>query len=285
MTESAGVGAAIGSIVVGIDGSKVGIRAALWAVDEAVSRDVPLRLLYAMEPGSGPASADSARAAAETAIRHACTAIEAVGQPVKVETEIDEGPAIESLIRASRSAAMVCVGAVGLRHFQPERVGSTAAALAVSALCPVAIVRGRDDGSQPSAYGIIVELDGCCDNGVLLRAAMEEAQLRGAAVRAVTCWQSGPGAAEGDSDHDRRARANMDRRLVRWRRQYPNIELTSLAVRGSLLDYLARNRDSDALVIVGVHNSQHMKELVGPIGSAILQDAHHSLLIVDRQNL
>ena len=38
------------SIVVGIDGSKAAVHAALWAVDEAVSRDIPLRLLYAIEP-------------------------------------------------------------------------------------------------------------------------------------------------------------------------------------------------------------------------------------------
>ncbi|HEY1439670.1 MAG TPA: universal stress protein [Mycobacterium sp.] len=38
------------SIVVGIDGSRAAIHAALWAVDEAVSRDIPLRLLYAIEP-------------------------------------------------------------------------------------------------------------------------------------------------------------------------------------------------------------------------------------------
>ena len=37
------------SIVVGIDGSKAATRAAYWAVDEAVRRDVPLRLLYAIE--------------------------------------------------------------------------------------------------------------------------------------------------------------------------------------------------------------------------------------------
>lgn len=38
------------SIVVGIDGSKPAVQAALWAVDEAASRDIPLRLLYAIEP-------------------------------------------------------------------------------------------------------------------------------------------------------------------------------------------------------------------------------------------
>src|ERR1700758_5291243 len=41
-------------IVVGIDGSKAAMRAALWAVDEAVSREVPVRLLYAIEEGVAP---------------------------------------------------------------------------------------------------------------------------------------------------------------------------------------------------------------------------------------
>lgn len=33
------------SVVVGIDGSDTAIEAALWAIDEAVSRSVPLRLV------------------------------------------------------------------------------------------------------------------------------------------------------------------------------------------------------------------------------------------------
>ncbi|HWT48596.1 MAG TPA: universal stress protein, partial [Mycobacterium sp.] len=119
------------SIVVGIDGSKAAIRAALWAVDEAVSRDVPLRLLCAIEQDDK--TEPDKPAAAEMVVRHALRAIEAVGRPVKIETEVTHGPAIGSLISASASAAMVCVGAVGLRHFQPGRVGSTAAALAGSA--------------------------------------------------------------------------------------------------------------------------------------------------------
>jgi len=40
----------------------------------------------------------------------------------KIETEIADGPAVRSLIRASASAAMVCVGAVGLRHFHAGQV-------------------------------------------------------------------------------------------------------------------------------------------------------------------
>ncbi|AFE16903.1 hypothetical protein MRGA327_12485 [Mycobacterium tuberculosis RGTB327] len=63
------------SIVVGIDGSKPAVQAALWAVDEAASRDIPLRLLYAIEPDDPGYAAHGAAArklaAAENAVRYA----------------------------------------------------------------------------------------------------------------------------------------------------------------------------------------------------------------------
>ena len=34
------------SVVVGIDGSQAAVNAAKWAVDEAISRQMPLRLVY-----------------------------------------------------------------------------------------------------------------------------------------------------------------------------------------------------------------------------------------------
>jgi hypothetical protein len=59
-------------------------------------------------------------------------------------------------------------------------------------------------------------------------------------------------------------------------------------VRGGLVDYLADNRASGGwvpgLVIFGARNRQ-LEELVGPIGSAILQGADNSFLIANRQHL
>jgi nucleotide-binding universal stress UspA family protein len=34
------------SIIVGIDGSDAAVRAAIWATDEAITRDIPLRLVH-----------------------------------------------------------------------------------------------------------------------------------------------------------------------------------------------------------------------------------------------
>ena len=54
---------------------------------------------------------------------------------------------------------------------------------------------------------------------------------------------------------------------------------------GTLMEYLAYNRRSVGLVIVGAHNREHLKELIGPVGSAVLQDAECSLLIVNRRHM
>ena len=275
-----------GSVFVGIDGSKTAIRAALWAADEAAIRDVPLRLVCAVEQGDIRQAEGLAHkfSAAENALRQAFAAVEATGKRVKIETEIADGPPVSSLIRASASAAMVCVGAVGLRHFQPGQVGSTAAALAISGRCPVAIIRTRDEHHrQPDE--IVVHVDGSPDNGLLLGAAMEEAQLRNAAIRAITCRQTVSHDDETDWDYDRQACADLNRRLARWRRRYPHVEVDSMATRGSLLDYLARSRRSVRLVIVSAHNLQQLGELLGPSGTAMLQDADCSLLIVNHPHL
>jgi len=276
-------------IVVGIDGSKAAICGALWAVDEAVSREVPVHLLYAIEEGvaleAEPEALAHKLATAETALRRAVTAIEATAQPVKIETEIAQGPAIRSLIGASASAAMVCVGAVGLRHFRPGRVGSTAAALAISAQCPVAIIRDHHNRPRQPVHGIVVEVDKSPDNGLLLGVAMEEARLRNATLHAIICRRtvSGDTAAEGEGD--RRALADLDRQLARWKHRYPDLGVESVAIHGTLMEYLAYNHRSVQLLIVGAHNREHLKELIGPVGSAILQDADCSLLIVNRQHL
>ncbi|MDT5144785.1 MAG: hypothetical protein QOI79_4152, partial [Mycobacterium sp.] len=69
------------SVVVGVDGSRAAVHAAIWAADEAVSRDIPLRLICAIPP-DGTAQIDARnearkRATAELAVRYAGEAVEA----------------------------------------------------------------------------------------------------------------------------------------------------------------------------------------------------------------
>jgi nucleotide-binding universal stress UspA family protein len=88
------------SIVVGVDGSKAATNAALWTVDEAVNRDIPLRLVYVIDRmDSSDAGEHSGRlAAARAALHDAYRAVDATGQPVKVESEILRGKPLTKLM-------------------------------------------------------------------------------------------------------------------------------------------------------------------------------------------
>ena len=276
------------TVVVGIDGSRTAVDAALWAVDEAISRDVPLRLVYAIEPaGSDPHDAARELARAEVAVQYAVTAVESTDKPVKIEVEILQDRPSRVLVEASRWAALVCVGSMGLKHSAQGRVGSTAAALASSACCPVAVVRSHDP-VRAEHQSVVAEVDESAVTDGVLRRALDEAQLRNAPLRVLMAWQSrytdihdGSAVADGN----RMARAHLDRRLAQWRKRYPDLDVQAVAVHGSTLNYLSKNADSIQLLIVGRERAHGITALLGPPGYAALHNANCSVLICEPRNL
>jgi nucleotide-binding universal stress UspA family protein len=278
------------TVVVGIDGSRSAIDAALWAVDEAVSRDIPLRLVYAIDPTCASTDPrDTARdlARAEVAVRHAFTAVESTDKPVKIEVEILQDRPTHALRNASRWAAMLCVGSAGLKDCVKGRIGSTAAALASSAHCPVAVVRGHDPVHAAQQW-VVVEVDESAASDGVLRRAIEEAQLRNAPLRVLTIWQSRVTDihdANAVADGNRLARAQLDRRLAQWKKRYPGLDVRAAAVNGSTLSYLAKNASSIQLLVVGHERPHGVAALLGPPGYAALHNAECSVLICEPQNV
>jgi nucleotide-binding universal stress UspA family protein len=114
-------------IVAGIDGSTAAINAAYWAIDEAISRGIPLRLvqvMHAEEVSTVPGEEDHlATQYAETALHAAHAAIQASGRPVNVQTAILRGDVDSALIEESCRAAMICVGSVGIGHAASRLLG------------------------------------------------------------------------------------------------------------------------------------------------------------------
>jgi len=277
---------------VGIDGSRAAVRAALWAVDEAVRRDIPLRLICAIPP-AGATQLDAQNqarklATAEQAVRYALVTVESTEKPVKIEVEIIQGHPTRTLLDASRSAAMICVGAVGLAHSAPGGVGSTAETLASSAHCPVAIIRGRDCPSTGDLGVIVVHVGVSPDVGAVLQAAVEQSRLRGMRLHAVTAWQFREGDIDdrtGDAEGNREVHAQLDRTLECWVHRYPDLEVSSVAVHGSLVSHLAKCADSIQLVVVGSQDQRGAAGLVGPAGNAVLQAADCSVLIIRSEHL
>lgn len=274
------------AVVVGIDGSRNALNAALWAVDEAVKRDTPLRLVCAIKPHEGRLAPDVAArdlAAAEIAVRTAAMAVESTDKPVKIEVEILHGRPTDVLLDAGRGAAMMCVGAIGFPNGVDHRIGSTAAALANWTHCPVAIIRSHDLG-RAASWPVVAEMDRSPDSDIVLECGIDEALLRGAPLVVVSVWQSTfTDVHDGDSVAKQNGliRAELSRRLARTTRNHPELDVRPVAVHGNLLNYLSRHAESTQLVVIGRRRAHGVAEMVGPAGHAALHDTDCSVLVCD----
>lgn len=279
-----GSSSASSCVVVGLDGSRAAMQAVMWAVDEAVDRGVPLRLLYAIEDGRDDAAHDVV--AAERTVHHAMAEIQSLGKPVRAEAEIVHRHPVTALLEASRSAAMVCVGSIGFDHAVHGRIGSTGAAVAASAHCPVAVVPRTRHHASPDSGLVLAVVDGApsCDGVVDLGVA--EARLRGAPLRVFALWRlrpSGPGDPTGPVDH--RAAAVVERRVAYWRSRQPDLDIEVVSEHNGLLNYLEHlQRDAAPvqLIVVDPRRPGPLDVLLGPAARAPLQAAGATVMTCDR---
>jgi nucleotide-binding universal stress UspA family protein len=271
-------------VVVGIDGSRSAVQAALWAVDEAVDRDMPLRLVYVIDSSeSDAAEAAAERAVAQNAIGNAFAVIESTRRPVKIETEIVHNHPTAALLGESRSAAMVCVGSTGLKHTVHGRIGSTASALVASAHCPVAVA--PISAVQTPDGCVLALLDESSQSSSVLELAVAEARLRGAPLRVLTTWPP-QGSGVHDVDDAKAASARLERHLAPWRRSHPTVDIKAISGHDSVinyLEYLHRNAEPVQLLVAYPRPTAPTDTLLGPSGRAARDAARCILLICHRQ--
>lgn len=259
-------------IVVGIDGSPAAVDAALWAVEQAVDADVPLRLVYVIDPRPGAVDPqDQARrvATGEIALRHALTAVEATERPVKIELEMLQGRPVETLLEAARPASMLCVGARGYRHSTSGRIGSTAAALTAAARCPVAIVRAHRPHHR-SDRAVVVEYTDTPAGSEVMRRGLDEARRRHAPARVLTPART---AAE--------VSTRWDRRLAEWRHNFPDVDISAVHGPGGTLGYLSAHGDAVQLLVTARNRPGGIATLLGAPGNTALRDTDCSILVCE----
>ena len=265
------------TVVVGIDGSQAAIRAAEWAVDEAVSREIPLRLVQVIPEQVEPAPVASVGNVrmeleyGETSLRTASAAVEATGKPVKVETDILQGDPAAALIAESRDAEMICIGSVGVGRFAQKLLGSTAAELAEAAHCPVAIIRSQQRQLKPHSALIVVAVNDSPDSDDVVEQAMIEARLRHAPVLALGVLQK----ESGDMPCD-----ELKRRVQRWGRRHPGVKIYAGATRTEVADFLAVMDRTIQLAVIGSTHADQVARLIGPHRHPILGHAECSVLII-----
>jgi nucleotide-binding universal stress UspA family protein len=261
-------------IVVGIDGSKHALRAAIWAADEAAHRDVPLLLTFVI--AAHAKDLDEEYGKARQALHEGWLAVENTGKAVKLESTVLEGDPTEQLIEASRHAQMLCVGARGIGDSGHHDRGSTAAALAQRAYAPVAIVRRRSI-DEPVLEGrwIVAALTDSPVAADVLQTAIEEAELRDAPVLALT---------RNSSTRAARSAHHLKRTLKEYLQEAKDdnadIQICTLPMSDHITNVLEQSAPIDQLVIVDSRDPSLVADVVGPQARAVLRHTVCSVLVL-----
>lgn len=265
------------TVVVGIDGSQAAIHAAEWAIDEAIARDVPMRLVHVTSAEStasqSPNEVPLGIEYAEAILRQASAAISVTGKDVKIDTAIVRGDPATVFLAESRNAELVCIGSVGVGVVSEKFLGSTATALAEGAHCPVAIIRDHGETQRQDRRWIAVAVRASTDNEDIVVTAMEEARLRGTPVLAIGL---------GTQDFGFTPYDELDRLVEGWQQRYPDVHVHPATTQSGLVQYLNDDEEPIDLVVVGADEAGRVAQIVGPHSHPIVRHPECSVLIVRR---
>lgn len=270
-------------IVVGIDGSAAALSAAVWAAGEAAQRGALLRLTFVLD------SADDF----DSALRHLAVAAAAAAggarasnagpiAPLAIEVDIQRGIPTERLLDASLTASLICIGAVGTEHAGAQRIGANVVSLAATARCPVAVIRGEVEAGSPTRC-VVADLSGDEHLTTVVAQGVEQARLRHAPLHIVSSWR--PTFADVQDPRaraagNRRARAEMERRLDWLSDTHPDVDIAMAAESGSTVNYLCRFADSIGLLVVArTQGGAAPSNDIGPPVHEVLSHADCSVLV------
>ncbi|GAA4547129.1 universal stress protein [Pseudonocardia xishanensis] len=184
-------------IVVGVDGSPSSGRAAVWAADEAAQRRLPLRVVHALETTvltygawvAPPQSFfDELRAEGERIVVEARATALRRHPGLDVSVAVYPAGPVPALLDESLSAELVVIGAHGRGDRRSLLLGSCVVTVAEHARCPVAVIRGHDEGPPPTRGPVVVGVDGSPIGDAAVAAAFDEASWRGTGLTAVHAW-------------------------------------------------------------------------------------------------
>ena len=261
------------SVVVGTDGSTAALDAVRWAVREASARRVPLRIVHVAprhdpDPvfGAPDVDRDYGNAALLAA---AAAAAEEPNSPV-VEPVYRQGTPESVLRHEAVSASLLVVGSVGIGMLGSLVLGSTAAELAATAPCPVAIIKSYRTAvstDEHNALPVVAVLAGTDDVweewDSIVAAATAEARIRRTSMIIASSDEAG------DTD------GGLERRITRWQAQTPDVRIDSISQDGALATLAVSLSKAAQLTVVGPPEHDRLP-LLGITGRTVHQLLFHS---------
>ncbi|WP_327265753.1 universal stress protein [Streptomyces sp. NBC_01232] len=244
-------------IVVGIDPARDWHLPLAWASDEAHRRGTGLRLVVTVPPPHQKRQVNGTPRT--TALHQAGSEALAAGTDwarerhpgADVATDLIEGFPVPAIGRMSQQARMLVLGSRHLsRTAEHFSAGSTVVPVTAQAHCPVVVVGNPEHITQQPPY-LVVGIDGSESSKAALALAFEEADLRGAALRAIAVWQPPVFLL-----HDEEVALQAQRRMLSeatagWSQKYPDVKLSHEIPIGHPVEELAGAAEHALAVVVG----------------------------------
>ncbi|MFE7954628.1 universal stress protein [Streptomyces sp. NPDC057413] len=278
-----------GPITAGVDGTDESRAALDWAARDAVRRSLPLRVVHAWEfLPTAPTDVAGREAQEGWAVRAAGDAVRAVTErhpDLEVTTDVQEGPAVRTLLDAAAGSELLVLGSRGHGRLVGFLLGSVGQQVIAEVTRPVVLVRaGSEASAEAAGREIVVGQHGEPeDSADVLRFAFETAAARGATVRAVRAWTLppvfaySPGSlqllddAGGLEPFEQKA---LTAALQPWREQFPDVPVVEHVEIGSAGQVLLAAADDAQLLVVG--RRAHRTAVGARIGSVAYGVLHHA---------
>nr|WSX48467.1 universal stress protein [Streptomyces sp. NBC_00974] len=281
-------------VTVGVDGSRESRAAARWGAREAALREVPLRLVHAVDWLISPAvpvpSREVADRWADEALTDALADVRGRHPGLEVSTRCLSGRPVAALAAEAVDAGLLVLGSRGLGGLVGFLIGSVSLSALVATETPVVLVRASDapEEARSTRYGEIVlgvDVHEAADK--VLAFAFEEADRRGCALRAVHGWKMPPiyryapfFDPESEQEVGRSVAVMLDDMLMPWRHKFPSVSVTHEAFMGPAGDQLAQAAASD-LVVVGRHlRRSPLGAHLGSVAHAVLHHAAAPVAVI-----
>jgi nucleotide-binding universal stress UspA family protein len=279
-----------GRIVVGVDPSENAGRAVDWAAREAADRGLTLHLVHALDlPGTVGAAGEppgylaARRTAGEDLLAKTTSAVREQDPRLTVSSEIAVLGAAETLVNLSQDAELVVTGTRGHGGFAGLLLGSVSLKLATHAHCPSVVVHGGETGEPLNEIVLGLE-PGQAQAPVHF--AFATAAALGATICAVRAWWPLPDYSDYSIDEDLEARRQAEdadtRTLLKAvREDYPDVTVTTHAIRGHAVPSLIGAAHSARLLVVGAHHHHGPLSVgAGPVVRGLLAHSPTPVAIV-----
>ncbi|MCG6498520.1 universal stress protein [Kitasatospora sp. A2-31] len=282
-------------VLVGVDGSPESTAAAHWAAEEALRRGAPLRVVHVWpwltDGRSAFADAGSLPAGAQRMLAEIADTLRAGHPGVDVHTDVVLDAAVDGLVAAAEDAGLLVLGSRGLGGFTGLLLGSVSRATVARSSAPAVVVRSAEAqagvvmGAVPE---VLVAVDVQAPNEAVLAFAFEEAELRGARVRAVHGWDLPPAfatvgfvpaPAEIAELQGLEAKA-LAEALAGWRERYPGTEVVEEVRLGPARAVVEASATAE-LVVLGRRRRPHdFGPRLGRVAHAVLHHAQAPVAVV-----